>query len=420
MLRAAVVAVGDELLNGETVDTNAAWLGRRLAALGLPVWYRHTVGDEDDDIRAAVGAAARDADLVVVSGGLGPTGDDRTREAVATLYGRALEPDPRLLEELQSRFRKLGYETMPEANRSQTLVPRGARVLPNGLGTAPGLLLDEEDTLVVLLPGVPRELRNLFDEELAPLLSERFGHRLSPVAHRVLHTTGIAESRLSELVEAALPDDMGPVRVAFLPDLLGVDLRLTASGVPPTEAKAHLDRVEAALSSAVEPWRFESPSGDLAEALATALRARGATLSVAESCTGGLVAERMARIPGVSDVLLGGVVAYANVVKEQVLSVPAAAIRRHGAVSEEVATAMARGVAELCGSDLGIGVTGIAGPGGGTEEKPVGTVWTAVSYGGQVTARHRRFPGDRAQIQARAAQDALRMAFVLARDGHPA
>lgn len=402
--------MGDELLSGETVDTNAAWLGRRLAVLGVPVGFRSTVGDDEAAIQSAVATAVSGADVVVVSGGLGPTHDDLTRSAVAGLFGRALEEDPRLLDDLERRFRALGYETMPEGNRSQALVPRGGRVLPNRLGSAPGLVIEEEGRIVALLPGVPRELRSLFDEALQPLIQEHLGARLAPMTHRLIHTSGIAESRLSELVGEVLPPDIAPVRLAFLPDLLGVDLRLTVADVPPTEARQHLDRVERVLAPVVAPWRFESPSGDLAEALATGLRVRGLTLAAAESCTGGLVAERMTRIPGVSDVFVGGVVAYANSVKEGVLGVAAASIHGHGAVSEQVAREMAEGVARLCGADVGLGVTGIAGPGGGTPEKPVGTVWTAVSYGGRTEARCRRFPGDRLQIQARAAQDVLRMA----------
>ena len=403
--------MGDELLSGETVDTNAAWLGRRLASLGVPVAWRGTVGDDEAAIQAAVTTAVALADVVVVSGGLGPTHDDLTRWAVSSLLGRVLDEDPRLLADLERRFREHGYEAMPEGNRAQAMVPRGALVLPNRLGSAPGLCIDEEGLMVVLLPGVPREFRNLVDEALLPLIQERLGARLAPMTHRVLHTSGIAESRLSELVQAALPEDLGPVRLAFLPDLLGVDLRLTVADVPPPEAVRHLDRVEDIVAPVVAPWRFESSSGDLAEALASALRDRGITLAAAESCTGGLVAQRMTRIPRVSDVFVGGVVAYANSVKEGVLGVSSESIRRHGAVSEEVAREMAQGVAALCGAEVGIGITGIAGPGGGTPEKPVGTVWTAVSYGGRVESRRGRFPGDRLQIQARAAQNALRMAY---------
>ena len=408
-VRAAIVTVGEELLYGETVDTNAAWLGRELTLLGIPVARRFTVGDADEEIRFGVGAGMKAADVVVVSGGLGPTRDDRTRDAVAALLGLPVREDADLLAALERRFLTRGYPRMPDPNRSQARVPEGARVLPNRHGTAPGLALSTEGPLVVLLPGVPRELRGLFEDEVRPLLLDRFSSRLAPIRHRVLHTSGVPESRLSELVEEVLPADLGPVSLAFLPDALGVDLRITVRGVVGGEADAWLDRMEATLGPAIERWRFEAPSGDLAIPVVEAIRARGATLAVAESCTGGLLSHRITRIAGVSDVFLGGVVAYANAAKTELLGVPDALIGEHGAVSEEVARAMALGVARRCGATFGVGITGIAGPAGGSEEKPVGTVWTAVSYGEEVVTRLGRFPGDREGIQARAAQDALRL-----------
>ncbi|MEX2472288.1 MAG: competence/damage-inducible protein A [Gemmatimonadota bacterium] len=403
-----MVMVGEELLSGETVDTNAAWLGRELAAMGIPVRVRRTVGDVDADIRRAVAASLPEADVVLIGGGLGPTRDDVTREAVAGQLGLPLDEDEELIAGLEARFRSFGHDRMPASNRSQALVPRGARVLANRHGSAPGLALEAEGSLVVLLPGVPREVRGLFEDEVRGLLRDRFGARLEPVRHRVLHTTGVSESLLAELVDEVLPPDGDRSRVAFLPDALGVELRLTVSGVAQHAVNDELDRLEALLAPVIEPWRYDSDSGDLAEAVARGLRRLGATVAIAESCTGGLVAHRLTRVPGVSDVLLGGVVAYANAVKRDTLGVAQDDLERHGAVSEPVARAMASGAARVLGADFGIGVTGIAGPGGGSDEKPVGTVWTAVSYGGDVQAWRRLFPGDRAGIQARAAQDALR------------
>jgi nicotinamide-nucleotide amidase len=407
--RAAIVAIGDELLYGETIDTNSAWLGRELASLGMPVVRRYTAGDVRADIQDVVAAAVEVANLVVVTGGLGPTRDDLTRDSVADLYGRAVHEDPELLAALERRFTARGYDRMPEANRSQAGVPEGGWVLENRHGSAPGLAMEVEDTLVVLLPGVPRELRGIFEEELRPLLLTRYEGRLSTVRHRVFHTSGVAESRLADLIDAALPSEMGAVSLAFLPDLLGVDLRLTVRGLPNAAAEAALDAVEAVLAPVVAPWRIEGEGGDLAEAVVTALRARGATLAVAESCTGGALAHRVVRIAGVSDVFLGGVVAYADEAKIDLLGVPEATINRYGAVSEAVAHHMAESVASRLGADVGIAITGIAGPGGGTDEKPVGTVWTAVALGGEVFASLARFPGDREAVQARAAQDALRL-----------
>ncbi len=405
--RAVIVTVGDEILLGQTVDTNAAWLGRALADLGIPVARRYTVADLEAEIRDAVSEAAGVADLVLVSGGLGPTPDDLTRVAVAGLLGRPLRVDPALLKVVEERFKRRGYDELPPTNRSQAEVPEGATVLANSRGTAPGLAMEHDGSVVVLLPGVPRELRSIFRERVLPLLKERFGRRLVPVRIHVIHTTGIPESLLAQRVAEHLPEDTGPVGLAFLPDLRGVDLRFTAQGVGAEEAERWFQRLERALEPVLRPWRFEAAGGDLVEAVADALRSRGATLAVAESCTGGLVAKRLTDRPGSSQVFVGGVVAYANDAKMGQLGVDAEDIERHGAVSEAVARAMARGVAERFGADAGIGITGVAGPDGGTAEKPVGTVWYAVVVGGQVVTKHERFTGDREAVRERSAQAAL-------------
>jgi len=414
---AALVAVGNELLYGETVDTNAAWLGRALASLGLPLARKQTVGDERGEIQAAVRSALDRADLVLVCGGLGPTPDDVTKEAVAELLGLELLLDEELLRRLRERFRARGYTRLPTTNRSQAEVPRGARILNNPHGTAPGLWLEAGGSVVVLLPGVPRELKGIYEGDLVAALQERFAGSLLPVHHRVIHTTGVAESRLSELVEPALPEDMGPVSLAFLPDLRGVDLRLTAKGAEREEAEAWLTRVEEALAPVVREWRFEAASGDAAEALIDALAAAGKRVAVAESCTGGLVAKRITEVPGSSRVFVGGVVAYADEVKVRELGVAADDIRREGAVSEKVARQMAVGVCDRFRVEAGIGVTGVAGPGGGTPEKPVGTVWVAVALDGEARTARLSLVGDRHSIRERAAQEALGRLLRLALDG---
>ena len=340
-------------------------------------------------------------------GGLGPTPDDLTKEAVAEMLGLELVLDEPLLERLRERFRIRGYTTLPSTNRSQAEVPRGATVLRNDHGTAPGLLMEANGTAVVLLPGVPREMRGIWEADLVVALEARFAERLAPVRHRVIHTTGIAESRLSELVEAALPEDMGPLTLAFLPDIRGVDLRLTVAGVPPDEAEGWLVRLEEVLGAVVAPWRFEAMSGDAAEALVEALARSGKRVAVAESCTGGLVAKRITDLPGSSRVFVGGIVAYANEVKVEALGVSRGDLEREGAVSEPVARQMALGVAERFGVEAGIGVTGVAGPGGGTPEKPVGTVWVAVALDGEARTHRLGLVGDRSDIRERAAQEAI-------------
>lgn len=415
-VQAAVVTVGDELLLGQTVDTNAAWLGRELASLGIPVARRWTVGDDADDIRSAVTAAMGGADLVLVTGGLGPTPDDFTRDVVAEMLGRPLVEDPEILEAMRRRYRERGTGELPEINRRIAQVPRGARKLANPHGTAPGLVLEGGDahgprgahgTLVVLFPGVPRELRGIFQGAFTDFVRERFGDELPPVHLHVVHTAGIAESRLSEQTAERLPEGTAPAGLAFLPDIGGVDVRFTFIGVAGEEAARHVRRLEAELRDVLSPWRFECASGDLAEAVADALRERRKVLAVAESCTGGLVSKRLTDFSGASDVLAGGVIAYANEVKSSQLGVDPALIARDGAVSEAVARQMAVGVARLLGADAGVGVTGVAGPTGGTDEKPVGTVWYAAAVDGRSAARVERFPGDRQAVRERAAQAAL-------------
>lgn len=403
----AIVAVGNELLFGETVDTNAAWLARSLAALGAPVARKLTVGDVAGEIQGAVRTALEAADLVLVSGGLGPTSDDVTRPAVAELFGRRLERDPELVRRLEEFFRARGYREVPALNLTQAEVPEGATVLRNPNGTAPGLAIDIGAKLVVLLPGVPRELRGIFDGDLRRLLVERFGARLLPVHHHLIHTTGIPESRLAELVEQRLPADMGPVTLAYLPDLRGVDLRLSTRGVSAADADAWFDRLEEAIGPVVAPWRFEAEGGDIVEALNEALARAAKRVAVAESCTGGLIAKRITDRPGSSQVFVGGVIAYDNAVKVAELGVSAEELRLHGAVSEVVARQMARGVAERFGTEAGIGITGIAGPDGGTPDKPVGTVWLAIALDGQVEAHRLSLVAGREAIRERAAQEAL-------------
>jgi nicotinamide-nucleotide amidase len=349
------------------------------------------------------------SDLVVVTGGLGPTRDDLTLATVARHLGRELAEDADLLAGLQKRFVGRGYAELPPSNRAQALVPEGAVPLENPLGTAPGILFDlGSDGLVVLLPGVPREMRTIFTGSVIPVLRDRFSGRLAPVIHRSIHTTGIAESVLADRLEPLLHGLPEAVSIAFLPEVEGVELRLTARGFASSErALEALAEAEALLQPVVAPHRYQALSGDLAEALGDRLSATGTTVAVAESCTGGLVAKRLTDIPGSSRYFLGGVAAYSNEAKRLLAGVDGALIEAEGAVSREVAEALARGVRDRLGADAGIGITGIAGPGGGTADKPVGTVWFAACLGSRTVATKGLFPGDREMIRARAAQAAM-------------
>lgn len=410
------MAVGDELLAGFTVDTNGAWMGRRAASLGLPVRARFVVGDSARDIRGALSRALDVADVVLVTGGLGPTGDDITREVVAEALGRPLHLDEVLLEELRARWATWRRTPLPAGNERMAQVPEGALVLPNRVGTAPGLVLDVEGRMVVLLPGVPAELRGLFDEGLAPLLRARLGDRLLPLVHRVFHTTGIAESSLAERIDAGLPGNIGPVSIAFLPRLTGVDVRLSARATPDDpRATRGLDRVEALVEPILRPYRYPAASGDIVECIAAEMTASGRTLAVAESCTGGLVARRITELAGSSAYFLGGLVTYADEAKRDHLGISGELLARKGAVSEEVACAMAEGVARAFGADAGLAVTGVAGPGGGSDEKPVGTVWYAVHLDGRTRARRNIFPGARRAVRERSAQAVLALLYRMLR-----
>ena len=413
--RAAIVSVGNELLFGETVNTNAAWLGRALAEKGIVVSHGYTVGDTRTSIQDAVRTATRSADLVLISGGLGPTGDDITRNAVADLFERPLRSNERLLAKLRDRFHAHGYREFPETNLSQVEVPEGAIVLDNPNGTAPGLAFEEDSTLVVMLPGVPRELHGIFLGDLSTLLEEWLGDRMAPVHHRMLHTTGVPESRLAELIEEAISSDsafasvLRGVSLAYLPDLRGVDLRITSRSVSTEEAKASLDRAEEELDTQIARWRYHTISGDIVESVSDALRDLGLMLAVAESCTGGLVTKRLTDHPGASTFFVGGVIAYDDSVKISALDVSQQDLSRFGAVSEVVAIQMALGASKRLGSDVGLAVTGVAGPGGGTNEKPVGRVWFAVVLNGEERTCSVDFLGDRDAVRERAAQAALAM-----------
>lgn len=413
-----IVTVGDELLAGRRLDTNSAWIGRALGGLGIPVLGRTTVGDEDEAIRESTAAALAAARLVVVTGGLGPTEDDRTRAAVAALLGRRLSEDAQVLARLMERFRARGYDALPPANLSQALVPEGGRVLDNPAGTAPGLALDTEGGgLVILLPGPPREVQAVFTKVVGEIQG-RFGADLRPVYTRMLHTTGISESVLGPRVGTALPPPRD-VELSFLPHLVGVSVGLMVSDThEPAEAAARLDRAQARLEAVLGRHVFEvDGEGDLAAVVQARLEERGATVATAESCTGGLLAMRLTERSGASRTFVGGVVAYADEVKREVLGVSGTTLQECGAVSEEVASELAAGVRRSTGADFGIGITGVAGPTGGSDEKPVGTVCYAISSSEGQVARTVALAGDRQAVRARAAQMALATLLGLLEEG---
>ncbi len=403
-----VLTIGTELLLGYTVDTNAAELGRALAAAGAEITRRTTVADRPDAIRAAVAEALDRSGFVITTGGLGPTRDDLTKTVVATLFGKRLVLDERLLASIKARFDRMGGgRPMPAINRTQAEVPEGAAILPNPRGTAPGLWVeDARGRVVVLLPGVPREMRGLLVEEVLPRIVARQGGERRVVLSRTVRTTGVSESALAERVGPIEPE-IAPLTLAYLPSVDGVDLRVTAWGLEPKDADARLAVVVDRLKAAVGDHGYGEGDADLAAVLLEALRKGRHRLGVAESCTGGMIGERITSIPGASDTFIGGVVAYADVIKTAALKVPLETLEAYGAVSEETVRAMAEGAQRLFSADCTIAVTGIAGPGGGSAEKPVGTVWLAARVHTTTHAVTRVLPGDRDDVRRRAAQAGL-------------
>ena len=408
-----IVTIGSELLLGFTIDTNAAHLARQLAAVGVSISRRTTVPDDAASIADAVRAAMERSGAVVTTGGLGPTSDDFTKPAIAALFGREMRLDERILDGLRRVWRERGRPgELPVANHQQAMIPEGARVLENRHGTAPGILLeDERGRWVAMLPGVPREMRGMLADTLLPIVRERMraaGGGETVVRSRTLRTTGLAESVVAERLGDAAREAAG-LPVAYLPGVRGLDLRLTAVGLPAAEADAVLARGIAILRERVGAYVYGEEDDDLAAAVLDRCRASGMRIAVAESCTGGLLGARLTAIAGSSDVVVGGIVAYENGVKEALLDVPASMLTAHGAVSEPVVRAMAAAARRRLGAEIGVGITGIAGPGGGTPEKPVGTVWIAVDVRDSARAVRMLFVGDREEIRERAAQSALDM-----------
>ena len=409
-MKLEVVTIGDELLLGYTLDTNGAHLARELAAAGVEIVRRTTVGDGADEIALAVRQALDRTGAVITTGGLGPTSDDLTKPSIAAIFGREMRLDEEILAALKARWQKRFPGQFPQSNAQQAMVPVGARILGNNHGSAPGIWLeDERGRWVAMLPGVPREMRGMLADTLLPLITARADVRDGEphvVRSLTLRTTGIGESAIADALGdlGTLP---GGVPLAYLPGWEGTDLRLTVKGLPAREADAALARAAALLRGKIGRWIYGEGTCDLAEAVLDAARARRLTIAVAESCTGGMLGARLTAIAGSSDVVLGGIIAYANEIKVEQLGVRQATLDAHGAVSEETVREMASGVRARTRASIGIAITGIAGPGGGTADKPVGTIWLAVDVAGAITSKRIQTIGDRDENRRRAAQGAL-------------
>ena len=435
-MRAEIVTIGAELTSGAIVNTNAAELARRLAELGMTCRRQITVGDERTDLAAVLAEALRRCDLLIMTGGLGPTFDDVTMAVLAQATGRALTLRPQVAAQIR-RFYTRRHRRLQRAALRQALLPEGGEPLPNPLGTAPGLWLELPHPIVIALPGVPREMRAIFEHSVLPRL-RRLGEGLA-VESRTLRTAGIVELSIEAVLKRlrvwsptgrapgplcpSLPGDIpsegqrpkavarveGPpiVQVGLYPHLRTVDVRLTAAARSRAEARRAVARLEAVLRRQLGETVYGSDGDTLEGVVGPLLIRRGKTLAVAESCTGGLVSDRITNVPGSSRYFLGAVVSYHNNVKQRQLNVPSRVLSRFGAVSAHTARQMAEGARRLTGAGVGLAVTGIAGPSGGTIEKPVGLVYFAIADHRRTLTRRVQFFGDRLSIKAQAAQAAL-------------
>jgi nicotinamide-nucleotide amidase len=401
----AVLSIGTELTRGELVNSNAAWLGAELTALGFEVIEHAVVDDHPERIVETLRRLAPKVRLVVSTGGLGPTTDDVTTEAVATALGVKLARDSTSLDHIRRRMEKVG-RTMSPSNAKQADFPEGADILPNPIGTAPGFAVRIGECVAHFMPGVPREMKRMFEDQVAPRVRSLASNNLFQLH---LRTFGLPESVVGEKlegVEAAFPGTTIGYRAHF-PE---IEVKVLAKAASYPLARELCERATTEVRARLGNCIYGEAGDTFPGVVGRALRARGWTLAIAESCTGGLVAHLLTQEPGASDFLLLGAVTYANSAKSRILGVDEETIRWHGAVSSEVAAAMAQGARRVSGADVALALTGIAGPGGGSEAKPVGTVYIAVARpDGTTDVVHRVFPGERTQIQTLSAYVGLRM-----------
>jgi nicotinamide-nucleotide amidase len=402
-MRAELVATGTELLSGGVIDTNSLFLSEELLLIGIETAFKTVVGDDEQDMEEALRRAFGRVQVVIVTGGIGPTEDDITRKVIAKIVKKRLVLNEDALKAIHTRLAGRGKE-FATSNDRQALIPTGARLLQNPIGIAPGFFIDEEGLFIAVLPGVPKEMRAMFNERLRPVLEERFGGRTF-IRRRILRTCGLSESAVNQAIQNILKS--GAPSVGLTVKETGVDIRIIARGPHAEQAQAQVDRTDAGIREKLGDAVYGVDGQELEEVVGALLKQRRLKLSVAESCTGGLIGGRITSIAGSSEYFERGSVVYSDLAKTEMLSVPAGLIDRYGAVSGQVAEAMAKGMREAARTDLGLSVTGIAGPGGGTEKKPVGLVYTALASAQGVKAVEHRFLGTREQVRIRASQMAL-------------
>ncbi len=404
-MRAEIIATGSELLSGGIQETNSVYLAEELMLLGLETAFKTIVGDNEKDMEEALQRALGRTDAVIITGGLGPTEDDITRKVVSKITKKRLILHEDALKDIRSRFAKRGREYL-NTNDRQALIPVGAKLIRNSRGTAPGFLIAEEGVFIAVLPGVPFEMQTMFSEELKPVLQARFGGRII-IRKRVLRTCSMFESAINQSIESILRLDQPTVGLSAR--ATGVDIRIVARGTSADLVQTMIDKTETAIREKLGDIIYGVDGMELEEIVGALLKQRRLKLAVAESCTAGLISRRITNIAGSSEYFDRGAIVYSNRSKTEMLDVPMELIEQHGAVSAEVAAAMAKGIREAANTDLGLSVTGIAGPDGGTDKKPVGLVYTALASAQGIKTAEQRFLGNREQVRIHASQMALDM-----------
>ncbi len=405
MKKASIVSIGNELLSGQTVDTNTTYLSSELLSIGIPVVNSYTVGDDMDAIVRAFNLASADADIVLATGGLGPTGDDLTRQGLANFLGVELQLQTGLLDRIQNFFTKRNLQ-MSEKNKIQAYIPAGAKALANPLGTAPGIIAEVKGKLLISLPGVPSEMKQMFAESVLPEL-QRFAGTQAVVV-RKLKCFGTGESNIAELLGPLMQRERNPL-IDCTAKYGIITLTITATAKDKDEAHQMAEESEKSLRNKLGELVYGTEEQALAEVVGEKLARQKMTIAVAESCTGGTLAKLLTDIPGASGYFTHGWVTYSNTAKTGELGVPSDLIEKYGAVSEQVAQAMAQGARKKARTDFSIGITGIAGPAGQTEQKPVGLVYISIDSDNGWDTKRCLFSGDRRFIRLRAAQTALNM-----------
>jgi nicotinamide-nucleotide amidase len=406
MLTAEIIAIGSELLGSSRTDTNGLWLTDQLNRIGIDVKLKTIVGDDDARLEEVVKDAVKRSRVVLTTGGLGPTEDDITRKVVARALGKRLSLDEKVLEEIRERFRSFGIANMPERNSRQAMVIAGAEVLSNPNGSAPGLYLEHEGCAVALMPGPPREMKPMFENHVRARLEKLAGD--TRFATRVLRVSGLGESAVDEKIAPIYTKYENP-QTTILFNSSEIEIHLKAHGRTEADAEALIDDLSLKIEKELGNSAFSFRGETMEEVVGRRLAMTEFTLAVAESCTGGLIAQRMTSVPGSSKYFIEGVVTYSNESKTRLLGVDKKLIKEFGAVSQQVARDMARGVRHRAKTDFGLAVTGVAGPGGGTEEKPVGLVYIALADDAHTEHKKLTIPGDRELVRWRASQAALDM-----------